>query len=157
MNPRKFALYGGAIMLLIGVVSLIPAVAGSTLGLPVLRLETSYGLFLGLFPMNIINKIVLILFGVLGLAAANSKFRSLPLSILFSRAVLVVMGAAAVLGLFPDVNTMRGYWPLFGGEVWLHAAFAILGGYFGYALTSQVPKQAPRGSPSDFRSHVANT
>ena len=156
MDPRKFALYGGSVMLLIGVLSLIPALAGPTDGLPALNLDTSYGTFLGMFPMNILNKLVLIGFGIAGIAAANSKFTSLPMSILFSRAVLFVMGAAAILGLIPDTSTLNGYWPLFGGEIWAHAIFAALGGYFGYALTSRVPKVAPRGN-SDFRSPVHNS
>ncbi len=156
MDPRKFALYGGAIMILMGVVSLIPALAGPTAGLPVLNLETSYGAFLNLLPMNIVNKIALIAFGVAGIGAANSKFRSLPMSIWFSRAVLFVFGALAILGLFPETNTLNGYWPLFGGEVVAHAIFAVIGGYFGYALSSRVPKVAPRGN-SDFRSPVHNT
>ena len=156
MDPRKFALYGGALMLLIGVVSLIPALAGTAAGLPVLNLENSYGAFLNTFPMNIINKVALIAFGIAGLAAANSRFRSLPMSIWFSRAVLYIMGAAAILGAIPQTNTFFGYWPLFGAEAWAHAAFAVVGGYFGYALTSRVPKSVPRGN-SDFRSPVHNT
>lgn len=156
MMPRKFALYGGAVMLLIGVISLFPALAGPTAGLPVLSLEASYGMFLGLIPMNVINKLVLIAFGIAGIAAADSKFRSLPLSILWARVVMVVMAIGAVLGLFPQTNTFFGYWPLFGGDIWFHALFAILGGYFGYALSSRVPEQEPRG-PSDYRRPVHNT
>jgi hypothetical protein len=155
VDPRKFALYGGSVMLLMGVVALIPALAGSTIGLPVLNLETSYGEFLGLIPMNIINKLALIAFGIAGIACANSKFTSLPASILYSRVVMIVMGIAAVLGLMPNTDTFFGYWPLFGGNIWVYAIFALLGGYFGFALTSHVPKTAPRGN-SDYRSPVHN-
>ena len=149
MFPRRFALYGGIVMLLMGAISLIPSLAGTTETLPPLQLESNYGLFLGLFPMNIVSKIVLIIFGVGGIAAASSEFRSLPASILFSRIVLYVMTALAILGIFPETNTLGGYWPLFGGEIWVHGVFALLGGYFGYALSSQVPETV-RGN-SDFR------
>lgn len=150
MFPRKFALYGGLVMFLIGAISLIPALAGTADGLPALQNENSYGLFLGLFPMNICNKMALMLVGLGGIASATSTYTSLPASIWFSRAVLYLFGAAAILGILPETNTLYGYWPLFGGEVWLHGIFAAVGGYFGYALSSQVPDQTARGN-SDFR------
>jgi hypothetical protein len=151
MSPRLFALWGGIVMLAMGVLSLIPSIAGTTETLPPLLNEASYGLFLGLFPMNIFNKLMLIVFGIAGITAATSKFRSLPASIYFSRVTLYVFGLAAILGLFSATDTLGGYWPLFGGEVWAHAIFAIIGGYFGYALTARVPAVKPRGGPSDFR------
>ena len=137
MNPRKFALYGGIVMLGMGVVSLIPNLVGSLDGLPVLNLNQSYGNFLNLFPMNIVNKVLLVIFGVAGIWAANLKGNSLPRSILFSRVVFFVMGAAAILGLFPQTNTFFGYWPLFGFEALAHMVFAVLGLYFGYALSQK--------------------
>jgi hypothetical protein len=105
--------------------------------------------------MNIVNKVVMIVIGVAGIGAANSKFRSLPLSILFSRVVFFTMGALAILGMFPETNTISGYWPLFGAEAWVHAIFAVVGAYYGFALTSKVPKQVPRGK-ADFHSPVHN-
>lgn len=144
MDPRRFALIGGIVMLVFGVFALIAP--GSVDGLPALNQETSYGLFLGLFPMNVINKAALIIFGIAGIAAANAKFTSLPMSIHWSRAVLFVMGLLAIMGLIPQTNTLFGYAPLFRGEIVTHAIFALLGGYFGYALTSKVPDQTPRGT-----------
>lgn len=143
MYPKKFALIGGILMLAMGLFSLIPAFVGSAASLPMLNVETSYGLFLGLFPMNIFNKIALIVFGIAGVGAANAKFTSLPLSIHFSRAVFWVMGALAILGLIPATNTLNGYWPLFDGEVLAHGIFALVGAYYGYALTAKVPDQGP--------------
>lgn len=136
MDPKRFAFISGLIFLLMGVSSLI--FPGAIDPLPTLKVETSYGLFLGLFPMNIFNKIALIIFGISGLKAASDKFASLPLSIFYSRAVLFVMGTAAILGLIPQTNTFFGYWPLFGNEVYTHGFFAILGGYFGYALKAKL-------------------
>jgi hypothetical protein len=141
MDPRKYALYGGIVMLAMGALALIPSLVGSQLGLPALYLDTSYGEFLGYFPMNIVNKVALIIFGAAGIGAASLKFNALPRSILWSKVVCVVMGIAAVLGLIPQTSTLFGYWPLFGGEIFAHAVFAILGGYFGFALGMKVDNE----------------
>lgn len=150
MHPRQFALYGGIIMLLIGVAALLAP--GPIVGLPDLKLETSYGWFLSVLPMNIMNKAAILVFGLAGVLAASMKFTSLPASIFYSRVVFFVMGALAVLGLFHQTATLNGYWPLFGADVAFHAIVAVIGGYFGYALTAQVP-EVKRG-PSDYRSPV---
>lgn len=138
MHPRRFALIAGIIMLAMGVFAFI--VPGPMAGLPVLNLENSYGFFLNLFPMNVLNKVALIAFGIAGIAAANMKTTSLPNSIRWSKLVFFVMGALAILGLFPETNTLGGYWPLFGMEFWAHAAFSILGAYFGFYMASKVHK-----------------
>lgn len=140
MNPRAFALVAGIVMVIMGVFSLIPGLVGDSSYLPRLAIETSYGNFLGLFPMNILNKIALILFGVAGIWAARVPGKNLPMSIFYSRAVFVVMGVLTLLGIFPATNTLFGYWPLFGNEVWMHGIFSLLGAYYGFALTSKVPE-----------------
>ncbi len=146
MDPKRFAFISGLIFLLMGVGSFI--FPGAIEPLPPLKTEISYGLFLGIFPMNIFNKIALIIFGIGGLRAASDKFASLPLSIFYSRAVLFVMGLAALLGLIPQTNTFFGYWPLFGNEVYTHGLFAILGGYFGYTFKPKVNTQEKSFSKS---------
>lgn len=50
------------------------------------------------------------------------------------------MGVLTILGLFPQTNTLGGYWPIFGADVLLHAVLAIAGAYFGYMLTSKAFK-----------------
>ncbi len=144
MHPKMYALIGGIVMLLIGLLAMIPSFVGTQATLPALDLDTSYGLFLDLFPMNVVNKVALIVFGVAGIVASQATGRSLPMSILWSRTVFVVMGIAAVAGLFEATNTVYGYWPLFGNEVWAHGVFALLGAYFGFTLTAQVPEMTPR-------------
>jgi hypothetical protein len=153
MHPRQFALISGIFMLLFGVAALLPSLstAPADAGLPILNLETSYGHFLGFFPMNIINKLVLIAFGVAGIYCANLPNTSLPASIKFSRWVFAVMGVAAILGLLPATNTLNGYWPLFGGEVVMHAVLALLGGYFGFVLSSRAMEENHRRFPEDQR------
>lgn len=136
MFPRRYALIGGIVMLAMGLLSLIPQLSSfSDQALPILKVEASYGLFLGLFAMNIFNKIALIILGVAGIWAAEAKFNSLPMSIWFSRAAFVILGVLCILGLFPQTNTLFGYWPLFGYTALVHAVFAVVGAYYGFALS----------------------
>lgn len=154
MHPKRFAFVAGVIMLLMGVIALVPSMVGSTAGLPPLNVETSYGLFLGYFPMNIFNKVALITFGVLGIWVSSERFTNLPASIYYSRWVFMVMGVLTILGAIPQTNTLMGYWPLFGKDVAEHAVFAILGAYFGYALSARVPDQGPR--QTDFKTPLTH-
>lgn len=139
MHPRKFALIGGIILLAAGLLALL--VPGPrTLDLPNLIVESSYGYFLGIFPMNIYNKLTLILFGAAGIYCANRPTTSLPASIKWSRWLFGVTGIAAILGLFSATNTLIGYWPLFGAEIGLHIVLAALGAYFGFVLPSRAAR-----------------
>lgn len=132
MNIRRFALFSGIAMLVMGILSFIPALSQSAATLPTLKLETSYGMFWGIFPMNIVNKLALIGFGVAGVLAARAALISAAVN--FSRTVAIVMGAFAIFGFIPTLSTLFGYAPLFGGEIVTHAFFATLGAYFGYAV-----------------------
>lgn len=138
MNPRSMALYGGIFMLVLGALAFI--IPGSIENLPALLVETSYGWFLGLFAMNVYNKLLLIVLGIAGIWAANAKARELPSSIFWAQSVLVIMGVLTLLGLFDQTNTFGGYWPLFGANAVLHGFFAVLGAYYGFALSSKVHK-----------------
>lgn len=145
MHPTKFAKISGITLIAIGALSLISALSSAPVDLPILELESSYGLFLGLFPMNILNKLTLIGFGIAGVWVSRSATRALPLSISYSKTLFFFMGAAAILGMIPATQTLGGYWPLFGAEVLLHGSLAILGGYFGYTL--------PRKTSASLRNH----
>jgi hypothetical protein len=143
-------------MVILGVLSFLPGLEGARENLPPLQVDFSYGLFLGLFAMNIVTKMVLIIFGIAGIAAANAKFTSLPASILFARTIMYVMGLLAIFGLFRSTDTLFGLWPLYGNVAWLNTLFAIFGGYFGYALSSKVPKDRT-SRERDYRSSVQGT
>lgn len=134
MNAKNFALVGGIVMLVLGALSLIPAFTGLSFGLPILKVETSYGLFLGIFPLNIINKAILIGLGLWGIAAASDPALSIPRSITFARTVCWLTGIFAVMGLFQQTNTVFGFVPLFGAGIWLHSVMALVGGIFGYSV-----------------------
>jgi hypothetical protein len=140
MHPKRFALIGGVIMLALGVLALIPSLNQVNSSLPMLQVDTSYGLFLGYFPMNIFNKVALIVFGIAGIAAANAPTTNLPKSILFARVTFFVMGLAAILGAIPQTNTLYGYWPLFGNTIFEHGLFALVGAYFGFLLPAKAKR-----------------
>jgi hypothetical protein len=143
MHPKRFALIVGVLMLAVGIVAFIPSLVGPVDGLPVLRVNDSYGLFLGLFAMNAVNKGVLIVWGLLGIIAATARYTNLPMSINFSRLTFFVTGALAILGLFPETNTLFGYWPIFGYNIVISAIIALTSAWFGWALTSKVPDSGP--------------
>ena len=138
MSAKKFALYGGIIMFTMGLVAIIPGLEGSKEGLPELKLDTSYGAFLGLFPMNIANKIALLSFGIAGIAVGRISDKAY--SIHYARLVFFVMGAAAILGVYDSTDTLFGFWPLYGGEIIAHGLFAVLGGICGF-IPSHSTKQ----------------
>jgi hypothetical protein len=135
MHTKNFALIGGLVMLMMGLIAFLPSL-NVVEGLPPIYLNVSYGMFLDMFPLNILNKLALILFGAFGVGAYFAK-ENLKYSIMFSKVVFWVMGALAVLGLFSETNTLFGYWPLFGFEIIAHGIFALLGGYFGYVATRE--------------------
>lgn len=137
MNPRIFSLYGGIAMIVLGLIAFFAP--GSVEGLIPLSLNYSHGLFFDLIPMNIANKAALIVLGLAGVACNLDSAVSLPRSIWYSRVVALLMAVLMVAGLFPATNTLFGYWPLYGADVWLHAAVAAIAGFYGFALSSRVP------------------
>lgn len=84
--------------------------------------------------MNIFNKAALLIFGIAGVWAYFTPENNLYYTSLYAKVVFWVMGALALLGLFPQTNTLFGYWPLFGFEIIAHGAFAIAGAYYGYIV-----------------------
>jgi hypothetical protein len=138
MHPRQFALISGLIFLIMGIIAFIPGFSShDPFQLKPLAGAVRHGMFLGLFPMNVVNKVALLFFGVAGIAAFSWSTKSLPSSIAYARAVAIVMITGAVLGLIPATQTLGGFWPLYGGEVVLHGLFGLLGAYFGFTLPSR--------------------
>lgn len=134
MKPQRFALIAGLLFFITGILSFVDSLQGDSSVLKPLLLNTYSSNFLGVFPMNVINKVALLLFGAFGIFAAASKFRALSSSVAFARLVALVMIPGAILGLFPSTDTIGGYWPLYGGEVALHGIFGLLGAYYGFRL-----------------------
>ena len=132
MSTRSFSLISGVTLLAVGCLALIPTLYSDTYGLPLLYLDQSYGLFLDLFPMNILNKTIYIFLGLTGMACYFAKNNSSAYSKIFAKVLFWIMSTLAFLGLFPQTNTLSGYWPLFGFGIILHAFIAMLSGYFAF-------------------------
>ena len=86
MNAKNFALVGGVVMLVVGALSLIPAFSGVAFGLPILRVEASYGLFpqtntlFGIAPLfgagMWLHAIVALVAGLCGYSTARHPVRT---------------------------------------------------------------------------------
>lgn len=125
MNSRIFAIYGGMVMIAMGAISLFPGFEGNGSGLFALALEASYGDFLDLFPMNILNKLAFILFGFAGVVCGLGPART---AVDYARTVASFMGALSLLGMIPPAQTLGGLWPLYGGVAIAHGLFALVAG-----------------------------
>jgi len=140
MNTRHFALVLGIVLLLVGILGFIPGLVshlapaadvnpGDADAAPGAALLHSYGYLFGLFPINALHNLVHIVWGVLGIAA----YRSLSGARTFAKATAVVYGVLTILGLIPGLNTVFGFIPIYGHDVWLHALITIAAAYFGFA------------------------
>jgi hypothetical protein len=126
---RYFALIVGAAFTLAGIAGFIPFFTPhAPPDAPHLIVNTSYGLLLGLFPVNIIHNLFHFTVGITGLSA----FRSYPSSLQFSRFLGITLGVLTVMGLIPSLSTGFGLWPLYGHDIWLHGLEAVIGIYLGF-------------------------
>jgi hypothetical protein len=127
MSTRNFALIFGIVFLAVGVLGFVPnMVQPLHPGHP--PVDPEGGLLLGLFPVNLYHNAVHVLFGLWGLAAS----RSLSGSVAYARGVAIVYAVLTVCGFVPSLSTGFGMVPLYGNDVWLHAALALVAAYFGW-------------------------
>jgi hypothetical protein len=125
---RTFALLFGIVFLAVGAAGFVPGLAHPATH-DGLTMTQGSAMLLGLFPVNILHNVVHLLFGLWGVMA----YRSISGSIGYFRAVAVIYALLTVLGLLPQTNTLFGFVPLQGNDVWLHALLAIVAAYFGFA------------------------
>ena len=126
MNVRTFALVFGVVYLLVGLLGFFWQG-----GLAIAREAGPGGdwpRLLGLFPINLLHNIVHLAIGAWGLAS----YRSYAGSVAYARGLAILYGLLAILGLIPATNTMFGLVPIFGHDIWLHAATALIAAYFGF-------------------------
>ena len=160
MKTRYFALVLGIAYLVLGVLSAIPKFQRPRLrNDPKLKVESGYSYWLGIFPVNIVHSLMHVVMGILGIAS----FTSATASRLFAQTNTVLFAPLAIMGVLPDqrFNTMFGMAPLWGPDSLVHAATALISGYFGF-LSPREPgnrgmEHASRlfGSPVQTRSFVA--
>ena len=134
MRTRYFALVWGLGFLLFGVAGFIPGVTPAEPPVEHLAVDAGHGRLLGLFPVNVLNNNVHLLFGVWGIASD----RSFPAARTYARSVAVIYIMFAVMGLIPVLNTTFGLVPLYGHDVWLHLFLGGVAAYFGFARAADV-------------------
>jgi hypothetical protein len=124
MKSTTFALFLGVTYLSVGLLSLMPAVlTPPPADAPPLHLTMLQGYLLGL-----LQSAVHLAIGLWGLVV----WRAMMSSKTYARALAILFGVLAVIGLIPGLNTLFGTLPLHGYDVWLHGATAVLAAYFGW-------------------------
>ncbi|HYE95519.1 MAG TPA: DUF4383 domain-containing protein [Rubricoccaceae bacterium] len=126
-NVQTFALVFGALYVLVGILGFVPGLVTPEPAHD-MAIDAGHGRLLGLFPVNLAHNLVHLLIGAWGLLA----MRSLAGSVNYARGLAVLYGVLAVLGLIPATNTLFGIAPIYGLDVFLHAASALIAGYFGF-------------------------
>jgi Domain of unknown function (DUF4383) len=129
MASRNFARTIGVVFVAVGVLGFVPALKSPPpIVAPHIAVDGSYGLLLGLFPVNWIHNLVHLAIGLSGLSASSSMGTARK----FARGLTFLYGGLAVMGLIPVLNTTFGLIPLFGHDIWLHAGTAAMAAYFGF-------------------------
>lgn len=131
MSVRTFAMVMGIIFLIVGGMGFIPGLLTHPprAGEHPMHVHAFDGYLLGLFHVNIWHSLAHLLFGIMGVVMANSFHHAR----LYARIVAVAYALLAVMGLIPGLNTLGGYLPLHGNDVWLHVLIAAAAAYFGFA------------------------
>jgi hypothetical protein len=126
---RYFALVVGVAFTLAGIAGFLPFFTPHPPPeAPHLIVDSSYGLLLGLFPVNVIHNFFHFGVGLIGLLA----FRSYPSALQFSRFLGIALAVLTLMGMIPALNTGFGLWPLYGHDIWLHGIEAVIGLYLGF-------------------------
>lgn len=138
MFTRYFALGVGVAFIAAGIGGFVPLfTTNPPAGAPHLWISASYGLLLGLFPVNVLHNIFHILAGIAGVLA----YRQASYARRYCQGFALVVGSLAIFGLLPGFQTLFGLMPLFGHDIWLHALEAIAAAYLGFAIPTGVPDQ----------------
>jgi hypothetical protein len=124
----------GVVFLLVGIAGFVPQLVHAPEGGAMNMGGRDMGMLLGMFPVNMYHNIVHILFGLWGLAASRSPAGA----VMYARGVAIIYALLTVLGLIPATADMGGMVPLYGNDVWLHGALAIVAAYFGWVNRSPV-------------------
>ncbi|HYF59767.1 MAG TPA: DUF4383 domain-containing protein [Burkholderiaceae bacterium] len=127
---KSFALFYGVVFLLVGIAGSIPGMT-SPHDHPDVVVGTGLGLLFGLFPVNVIHNIIHAAFGAWGILASRDRGWSRT----YAKSVAIIYALLTVFGLIAAgrIYTTFGLAPLYGHDVWLHAALAAGAAYFAFA------------------------
>jgi Domain of unknown function (DUF4383) len=128
-------LFIGIAYLSAGLLGLVPAaLTPAPPDAPKTTFTVLYGYLLGLFPVNVLHSAVHLVIGAVGVTAwqMDHVWHRITSPKMYARALTILYGALAVLGVVPALNTLFGLVPIHGHDVWLHAGTAAIAGYFGW-------------------------
>jgi len=127
---RTFSLTLGFALLATGLAGLVPELlAAPPAALPPgLLVPVGHGILLGLMPVNIVGDGLHLALGLWGVRS----WLSTRLALFYARTMAVLGGALAIMGLLPGPDTLFGVVPLYGNNVWIHAAIFATAGFFGF-------------------------
>ena len=149
MKTSTFALLAGIAYLAAGLLGLVPAMlVPPPSDAPPAAFTLLYGYLLGLFPVNVIHTALHLAIGVWGIAA----WRGATSPAMFARGVALLYGALTILGMMPVFNTLLGWIPIHGHDVWLHGVSAAIAAYFGWR--GEVPLAERRTGRLDRRHRI---
>ena len=103
----------------------IPATAGANYAAAYMR---GFGYVFGLFPSNLLHNIAHLAFGLFGLYSATGDRGAFNYNRFFAISYLLI----AALGLIPVANTLFGFMPIFGNNVWLNAVTGAIAAYYAF-------------------------
>lgn len=138
MQTRFWVLAFGVIYVVVGIAGFIPALYSSPPATPHVDVTASYGLLLGLFPVNLLHDLFHIIMGVIGIAMFGSERAARG----YSRALFLIFGLLTIMGFIPQANTVFGLIPIYDNDVWLHAVTAIVSSYFGWVAGEHTTEPA---------------
>jgi hypothetical protein len=110
MSLKYFSLISGILLMVVGVCGFFPAMLSNLpTGSPTLAITYGSGLLWGILPVNIVSNLFHTFIGIWGATCYGSSYAA------------------------------RGYArPVNGNNIWLHAALAVAGAWFGYASEASV-------------------
>jgi|SRR5947209_5525255 len=131
MQTRLFTLLFGLGSVVVGILGFIPALrTAPPASTPHLDVTDSFGNLFSIFPVNLLHNLGSIVIGVLAvIASANEEMARR-----FCIATFLVFGILTIFGFIPQLDTLWGYAPIYGGDTWLDAGVCLLAGYFGYVV-----------------------
>jgi hypothetical protein len=95
---------------------------------PALDVTSQYGMMFGLFAVNSLANGLHLVIGLWGLLAWTGAASAVT----YARTVAIITALLAVMGLLPGPNIAFGLLPLYGYNVVVHGATAILAAYIGF-------------------------
>ena len=102
-----------------------------------IEIARGYGFLFGLFPVNGVHDALHGIFGIWGVAASFG----FAASVRYCRWLSCIYVVLAIVGAIPITNTLFGIVPVYGHDIWLHAAIALVAAYGGFGAGSIAPAE----------------